>query len=425
MRELIALGLMVFSANALAEDAYSPIKPEVLWRAKVGKVHYRANVVVDGGSIYVPSNGVGWKSKKDPLDGLHVLNLKTGKSRRKLVPPGKGERDVNGLAFLERDLVITTDEGLVVRMTTTGKVRWKRRFDGDVESMPTLLQLNADETLDVVVGVEGGGVRALDGRTGRDLWSKKSGRGDDDQSGFISSAAGADVDGDGLDEVFIGGKDGVFRAINGQSGTVMWSVRAGSARNASAILVDTDGDGALEVIFTASYSEVSCHDAKTGAKIWSHTLEHPGGGIEGLFGAVSWLPAKKCALVGTAWWGEKEGVYCVGTEGVVWRYTVSGQKISSSFVLADVDGDAQDDVIFGTELGTVEAVNARGELVLRRYLDESIEATPVVADVDGDGRNDILVVDHSGKMVALKTRGKGAGMPYFRVDPRTNNAVIR
>jgi outer membrane protein assembly factor BamB len=414
------------AAQAPAQSVLEPIKPEKIWTAKVGKTTYRANLVVKDGLIVVPSNGKEWKSKKDPQDGVHLVAMGSGALEKLIRAPGAGEKDVNGVAFIGDHVVYGTDHGYVIRALPSGKSVWRRKLGGDIEAPPALADLNGDGKLDVVVGVEGGPLVALDGESGKPLWRVKGGESDYGAKGHIAGVALADVTGDGAAEVFAPSKDGFLRCVDGRTGKVLWKRGADSARNGAPLLVDTDGDGDLEVIFTASYSVVTAADAKTGAVAWEHELEHPGMGIEGLFGAVGWYPDRKCALVGTAWWRSAEGVYCVGQKGVVWRYTEKGENITSGFVLGDVDGRPGAEIVFGTESGKVVALDRDGQVALKKYVDDAVEATPLLVDVNRDGSTDIVVADRSGLLWALRTRANTAPVfPYFRGDPRTNDGVFK
>jgi outer membrane protein assembly factor BamB len=91
-------------------------------------------------------------------------------------------------------------------------------------SSPRLTDLNGDGTLDVILG--GGRLEfqasdtamfALDGNNGELLWSIPA----NDQ--IFGSAALMDITGDGIKDAFLGGRSSEFKAINSQSGEVIWA----------------------------------------------------------------------------------------------------------------------------------------------------------------------------------------------------------
>jgi len=100
---------------------------------------------------------------------------------------------------------------------------WQTLIDTSVTfSSPRAVKLNGDSILDVVIGggIDGSpderGVVALDGANGNVLWEFAT----DDE--MFSSAAFGDANGDGEKDIFIGGRNGEFYAIDGQTGSMIW-----------------------------------------------------------------------------------------------------------------------------------------------------------------------------------------------------------
>jgi outer membrane protein assembly factor BamB len=106
-------------------------------------------------------------------------------------------------------------------------------FDGDqwehdipgigASSSPVATDLNGDGVKDIIIG---GGAKeftptetavvAIDGATGERLWSVPG------HNQMVGSAILKDITGDGTEDVFIGGRSGMFFAIDGRSGQKLW-----------------------------------------------------------------------------------------------------------------------------------------------------------------------------------------------------------
>ncbi len=92
------------------------------------------------------------------------------------------------------------------------------------QSSPRATDLNEDGILDIVIGAGKNeyqysqqGILALDGKTGDILWEQEAA----DQ--VYGSATFYDITGDGVQDVFIGGRSPELKAINGKTGEVIWT----------------------------------------------------------------------------------------------------------------------------------------------------------------------------------------------------------
>lgn len=399
--------------------------PPVKWSTTIGKTTYRSTIHVLDQRIVVNSNGDAWHSEKDLRDGLYVLSTQTGQVLAQIVPPGDDEKDVNGVALDHDTAYWGTDQGLLYRSDLRGNITWKANLGGDIEGAPVLADFNRDGVLDVAVGAEEGDFYAFSGRSGKLLFRFAPNPDDSWRPGFPTTAALFDATGDGVPDVFAPSRDVTMYAIDGASGELLWSRHHQSALHGAPIVVDTDGDGTLELVYTACYSELYAVDPRTGTEKWSAELEHPGLGIEGLFSPVGFHPQWGCVLIATAWWGEQEGLYCISEHGVHWRYTEPTENISSGVVIGDVDGKPGAEAIFGTESGRVIAVDASGTPVWVHQAGGPIECTPTLADIDGDGLLEVIAADNSGQITAIETRGRApAILGYYRGSPHNDGALF-
>jgi outer membrane protein assembly factor BamB len=416
------------SAESIDERGRPPVAltkaaPSMAWEQRVGLTSYRSTILVHGGRVILGSNGEGWHSEQDSLDGVWLLDAGSGRVLSHLVPPGTGEKDVNGVALDGDSLIFGTDQGLVYKARPDGQVLWIADIGGDAEAAPGLYEANGDGILDVAIAAEGASFLVLDGRSGQPLHRIASSMGDYGQRGFVAPPALYDVTGDGVLDIFAPGRDNWMHAVDGASGQPLWSNQHTSGLHGAPALADSDGDGLPELIYTESYSDLHAVDPVTGQWRWGASLEHPSLGIEGLFGPVTWHPGLGCALVGTAWWREQEGLYCVGPEGVYWRYTEPTGNITSGAVLGDVDGRHGFEIVFGTESGKLVALSGRGEPVWVLELGAPIECTPTLADIDGDGLLEIIVASNDGFVRAYDTAGKAPALLGYHRGDRANTGL--
>ncbi|WP_050428547.1 PQQ-binding-like beta-propeller repeat protein [Chondromyces crocatus] len=374
------------------------------WTARVGKTTFRTTMALVEDAVVIGTHGDTLDGTFETTDGVYVLDAKTGRQRKLLFTPGRGDHDVGGIAVDGNRLFFTTDNGQVIATTLEGKSLWQAHLRGKVRPAPALAHLNGDKQLDVVVGDEEGQLSALNGATGEPLWRAQTGKNEYGARGFVGAAAIVDVDGDGRDDVIAGARDGVLTAYRGRDGEVLWQTVSASGMHASPQIVDIDGDGAPEVLAAWSYGVVALLDVRTGHQRWAEVLEQDGGGIEGLFASPVPLPAAEgpgVLIAPTAWWGDDDGILGVGS--VAPEFRAAERRVSGSPVVIDLDGDGELEAIVGTEAGKVVALHADGGRAELASLPGGVEASPMLADVDGDGTYEVLVAANDGVLRCFET----------------------
>jgi outer membrane protein assembly factor BamB len=407
-----------------AHEIPPPARLRSRWATQVGRTTFRTTMVKVGDTIVIGTHGQTLNGKNEKSDGIYILDAKTGAVRSTIHTPGAGDLDVGGIAVDGGKVYFGTDNSQVIAATLEGRVLWTARAKGKVRPAPALGDLDGDKQIDVVVGDESGELMAIDGKNGSRIWTVVTGGNSNNAKGFIGAAAIRDLDGDGLDDVIAGARDGVLAAYRGKDGKVLWQAGSDSGIHASPSLVDFDQDGKPEVLAAWSYCDVAILDGATGRKRWSAELSLDSAGIEGLFGSPIPLAGSPGVLiVPTAWWGKDDGV--VGHGPLARDFKTFEGRVSSTAVVTDLNGDGVREAILGTEKGLLIALQPDGGYGKLATLGGPIEASAMIVDTDGDGTYELLVASNDGKLTCFETGSRARpDLSRFRGDDPRNRGDL-
>ncbi len=248
------------------------------------------------------------------------------------------------------------------------------------------------------------------------------------QTGWYSSPAVADLDGDGNAEVIWGSYDVV--ALDGATGTLNWRAPNGSRVWPGVAVADLTGDGFLEVVVGRGSDQVTVYD-RNGTALWTR---NPFGGGEVRTLAVEDLDTDGVleVVVGRASGGATKQLNVYDASGNVrsgWPARRDGEAgygwgmYNENVAVADLDGDGDKELIGPTDTHYVTALDRGGNQLpanvvygagkvwsqvgvhvdhavdLRGYANCGVEhrpnfadSAPVVGDLDGDGVREIVIV---------------------------------
>ncbi len=121
--------------------------------------------------------------------------------------------------------------------------------------------------------------------------------------------------------------------------------------------------------------------------------------------------------------GTKDGrvVMIDGAGDVQWTYTVeeadstveryfqdpeSPNSIVSAPAIADIDDDGMNEVVFGTEHGSIYVLDHQGNEMWKYETEGPVRATPRLHDIDGDRLQEVIVGDMAGYLYVIGARGQ-------------------
>jgi outer membrane protein assembly factor BamB len=178
-----------------------------------------------------------------------------------------GEPLVHDLDGDGRPEILLDSPYILAALNISGDVLWHGPPRDDFPTSPdqgnvgettrtkhALIDINGDGVFEFGSAGYGDGVRIMDARTGKVLWSLEA------PTPACHKVAAADIDGIGGDELLYVANDTLV-AITGNrtGGRVLWTWKAPASLSMPAI-ADTDGDGLAEIVMQAADGTVYCLD---------------------------------------------------------------------------------------------------------------------------------------------------------------------
>jgi len=310
-------------------------------------------------------------------------------------------------------IVVMTWAGIVAGCNLmSSKERSKLVWSKDLpvigsQSSPRTTDLNNDGTLDIVMGAGKNefqksdmGILAFDGKSGNLLWKQEA----PDQ--VFGSATFCDINGDGVKDIFIGGRSPQLKAIDGKTGALLWEYKYDQYKddpimryarynfNNSVLVPDQNKDGIEDLLTINGGNAV--------AAPYSEVDRYPG--------VLMLLDSKNGNLIAADTMPD-------GKESYMTPLCFSQPGSKELFILFGTGGETIDGKLYLSSVSQLVSKNLVSARIIATEKGHGFIAPATLADLNKDGYLDIVAMSHGSRAVAID--GKDYHSLWTRVFPGT------
>lgn len=292
------------------------------------------------------------------------------------------------------EIIAADFDGTLHCLSGDGTVKWTHRLRGGVfqQGGPGICDLEGDHSKEIIVGDRTGKTWCLNGR-GRVRWTLDLGR------RWVSTPAFADLDGDAIREIVIGEVDDHLYCLDA-SGQWLWELWSDEEvfGNSGCTFADLTGDGLPEVLVGGGLNHFFALDGRTGKYVREiNTQQH----INCAMAAADLDQDAQMDVV----FGTRQGtLWRIGANGaVVWQKQYAG-PILTSLCIADLAMGPEHEIVVPVAHSHLSIADWQGNEIASYPIRCGGESCPAVADVDGDGHLEVLIGDAGdASLVCLRT----------------------
>lgn len=307
------------------------------------------------------------------------------------------------------DFIGVNEEGMVYALDgTNGVALWTARYrprarrgeptgNGGAHPFTPVVVPTGRGNANVLVAFEGG-VRALDGATGRELWKASV-------PGRAASGAANDLDGDGKAEVFVV-SDGVptLTVLAGDTGKMVSQSKMDAIAIGAPSIFKTQGVRGVVMAFDGGLIEVRSGNAERALSIkLDAQMTTPPLFVQAAGGAVVLI-------------GSERGLIALNANDLkpLWRVATDEDAPRGTLASTDLDGDGVPDAVMVTRRGRTVAVNTTNGKIMWYSTGATDAGSATFADLDGDGALDVIVA--AGPAFAAGFSGRSGEMIWKAED---------
>jgi hypothetical protein len=245
MKVAISILSSIFLVGNVQNTKVNPIPIEntfpINWVADIGNTTYRTDVAQLNGKLIIGSNGENYRDfYLDEGNGVYVINPLNGKIETQFLNEEYGDMDVNGILKYDNKLFIGNDNDEFVCADINGDIIYRLPVSGDIEHSPILIKNGNQNT--IVYATESGEITSIHPETGKKIWTY-------------------------FHKDFKGWKPGDNRFIFQVKTTY---INSGQLFFGKPGVADLNRDGVLDLVYYTNWGETIAINGKTGTKLWSH-----------------------------------------------------------------------------------------------------------------------------------------------------------
>jgi len=259
------------------------------------------------------------------------------------------------------------------------------------QSSPRTADLNGDNVLDIVMGAGNNeyqqsaqGIVAFDGKTGKLLWQQEA----PDQ--VYGSATLYDITGDGVEDVFIGGRSPHFKALNGKTGEILWAYNYSDyeqdsilryARfnfNNSVLVPDQNQDGLPDLLTVNG----------------GNSLANPNSEVDRYPGVLMIFDIKSGKIIAADTMPD-------GKESYMSPLCFTQPESDESLIIFGTGGETIEGNLYLAKLSDLMRGKLSDAKVIASEKGHGFIAPPSLADITRDGYLDIITITHGSSALAI------------------------